>query len=333
LKFQIASEFAFYLINQIYININILKFNFLVDSNIDLLESKIDFLKNKLEYLNCNDSSDDQISNKCSKSHLKIKEDFKLKRCAILIPLFFHNSQFNILLTMRSRHLRSFGGELCFPGGQFDENVDNNFLDTALREANEEIGLTEDNVNIIYQLCPIITGAGYYVVPFIGLICNKSIETLEIINNLKLNPDEVEAIVSMETNYLTDQIETKLVSFQHETSKNLNNLQKDELEELIKDSNSNIVNLKNYKPFYIQLETTEHSSCVKDKNDIPNVIYGYNSCLIILITSLIVENKLLIEKIQTILGSNAADYYQKHKLIMYLYLRNSLEKNKKSSKL
>ena len=54
-----------------------------------------------------------------------------LVRCAILILLFRKNNQFHILFTVRSMKLKSFPGEICFPGGKFDPTIDNSLEETA----------------------------------------------------------------------------------------------------------------------------------------------------------------------------------------------------------
>ena len=88
-----------------------------------------------------------------------------------MIPLFLHDNEAFVLLTKRADHLNSHGGEVCFPGGKFDEE-DSDLLNTALREAEEEIGLKPSNVEILSELFPIRSKSGIAVYSFVGVIKN-----------------------------------------------------------------------------------------------------------------------------------------------------------------
>ena len=59
-----------------------------------------------------------------------------------------------ILFIKRAEHLRNHAGEVSFPGGKFDKNADKNLTDTAIREAKEEIGITNDRFRITGKLPP-----------------------------------------------------------------------------------------------------------------------------------------------------------------------------------
>ncbi|KAM7002141.1 LOW QUALITY PROTEIN: peroxisomal coenzyme A diphosphatase NUDT7 [Tautogolabrus adspersus] len=78
-----------------------------------------------------------------------------LPKASVLIPLFVKNGQLFTLLTLRSKELRTSAGEVCFPGGKRDPS-DRDDVDTALREAEEEIGLPPDDVEVVCRLFPII---------------------------------------------------------------------------------------------------------------------------------------------------------------------------------
>lgn len=59
------------------------------------------------------------------------------------------------LYLFRDLQLRTSGGEVCFPGGKRDP-ADRDEVDTALREAEEEIGLSPDSVQVVCRLLPVI---------------------------------------------------------------------------------------------------------------------------------------------------------------------------------
>ncbi|MDB5935867.1 MAG: CoA pyrophosphatase [Massilia sp.] len=88
---------------------------------------------------------------------------------AVLIPLVDRPGGLTMLLTRRTDHLSSHAGQISFPGGRAEE-VDASPFDTALREAQEEIGLDPRQVDIIGRLPDYLTGTGYHVVPVVALL-------------------------------------------------------------------------------------------------------------------------------------------------------------------
>jgi 8-oxo-dGTP pyrophosphatase MutT (NUDIX family) len=88
---------------------------------------------------------------------------------AVLVPLFLRDGGLHAVLTRRRGDLRRHAGEVSFPGGRQDAGED--LLTTALREAEEEVGLPRDAVEVVGALQPTPTIAtGYAVYPFVGLI-------------------------------------------------------------------------------------------------------------------------------------------------------------------
>ena len=89
---------------------------------------------------------------------------------AVLVPLYIDGGELHAVFTKRREDLRRHPGEISFPGGRQDE-ADADLELTALREAEEEIGLPADAVEIVGALQPTPTIAtGYAVYPFVGLI-------------------------------------------------------------------------------------------------------------------------------------------------------------------
>jgi 8-oxo-dGTP pyrophosphatase MutT (NUDIX family) len=88
---------------------------------------------------------------------------------AVLVPLYLDGAALHAVLTRRRDDLRRHAGEISFPGGRQDEGEDLRL--TALREAEEEIGLEPGDVELIGALQPTPTIAtNYAVYPFVGLI-------------------------------------------------------------------------------------------------------------------------------------------------------------------
>ncbi len=91
---------------------------------------------------------------------------------AVLVPLFLapHGDEPHVVLTRRRADLRRHAGEISFPGGRHDAE-DASLTDTALREAEEEIGLPRAQVTLLGELPPTSTFVtGYVIHPFVGTI-------------------------------------------------------------------------------------------------------------------------------------------------------------------
>jgi coenzyme A diphosphatase NUDT7 len=70
---------------------------------------------------------------------------------AVLIPLVFIKMEYHFLFEKRSASIRQ-GGEICFPGGEIDFDIDRSFEETAIRETVEELGISKDNIEKIGSL-------------------------------------------------------------------------------------------------------------------------------------------------------------------------------------
>ncbi|XP_054631573.1 peroxisomal coenzyme A diphosphatase NUDT7 [Dunckerocampus dactyliophorus] len=92
-----------------------------------------------------------------------------LNKASVLVPLFVRSGKLYTLMTQRSKQLRTSGGEVCFPGGKKDP-CDKDEVDTALREAQEEIGVHPGDVHVICTLHPIISKNNLLVTPVVGFI-------------------------------------------------------------------------------------------------------------------------------------------------------------------
>jgi 8-oxo-dGTP pyrophosphatase MutT (NUDIX family) len=88
---------------------------------------------------------------------------------AVLVALYLDDGELHAIFTRRRRDLRSHPGEISFPGGRRDDGE--TLAQTALREAEEEIGLARDEVRLLGALTPVATIAtNFAVYPFVGMI-------------------------------------------------------------------------------------------------------------------------------------------------------------------
>jgi len=100
---------------------------------------------------------------------------------AVLAPVIERENAHHLLFIKRSEDLGEHPGQMSFPGGG-TEPVDEDLADTALREANEEIGLERSEATLVGRLDDIRTVTEYAVTPFVGTIRDR-----------EYTPDGVEA--------------------------------------------------------------------------------------------------------------------------------------------
>ena len=95
--------------------------------------------------------------------------DSDLMPAAVLILLYAKNGSFHVLLNKRSELVEYHKGEISFPGGARDPE-DRDFVDTALRETEEEMGVSRGDITILGQLDDIITRTNFGVRVYVGTI-------------------------------------------------------------------------------------------------------------------------------------------------------------------
>lgn len=121
---------------------------------------------------------------------------------SVLVPLVVrptHPGEPSVLLTLRTQHLKAHAGQVSFPGGR-QEPFDADVVATALREAEEEVGLPPERVEVIGQLPPYITGTGFVVTPVVGLVQAAPHESLSL--DLTPDPGEVAAVFEVPLSFL-----------------------------------------------------------------------------------------------------------------------------------
>lgn len=120
-----------------------------------------------------------------------------MRRAAVLILFVCKDDQWNLLFTRRTDSVQHHRGQVAFPGGGF-EDQDLSLEETALREAEEEIGIHRDWVEIWGKMDDMVTISNYVVTPVIGHLHH-------IPNQFQLSQDEVDRVFLIPINWLSDE--------------------------------------------------------------------------------------------------------------------------------
>lgn len=115
-------------------------------------------------------------------------------QAAVLLPLVMHERP-TLLLTQRTAHLSTHSGQIALPGGKLDEG-DADAIAAALRETQEEIGLSPERVEVLGTLPVYVTGTAFIVTPVVGLVQPGF--------TLQPNPYEVDEVFEVPLDFLMD---------------------------------------------------------------------------------------------------------------------------------
>ncbi len=102
-------------------------------------------------------------------AEIPIKPETRLKNAAVLVPLTYILDEWHLLFTRRTDRVESHKGQVSFPGGASDEG-EITPEETALREAEEEIGMKPADVRVLGRLSQLITISSFRVSPIVGVI-------------------------------------------------------------------------------------------------------------------------------------------------------------------
>ncbi len=119
------------------------------------------------------------------------------RNASVLIPLFEQNNETYIVFIRRASSLRAHSGEIAFPGGAMDES-DASPIVTALREAQEEIGLAPSRVEVLGLMSPVFTVvSNFLITPVVAYLPSGP-------GSLQLQASEVAEIIFLPLQGLTD---------------------------------------------------------------------------------------------------------------------------------
>jgi 8-oxo-dGTP pyrophosphatase MutT (NUDIX family) len=136
-----------------------------------------------------------------------------LRPAAVLVPLFQKNRKTHILLTKRTDRVEHHKGQISFPGGAY-HSEDPDYLTTALRETEEEIGIEMEAVEILGELDHMVTLSNFRICPYVGVIPYPY--------PFKLSAFEVERLIELPLDYLLGKAEFKEASFTYKGQSSIN---------------------------------------------------------------------------------------------------------------
>ena len=97
-----------------------------------------------------------------------VHTEWEARPAAVLVPLYLDAGEWHVLFTLRTHLVETHKGQVSFPGGRVDPE-DTSRVDTALREAEEEIGLRRGDVTVLGQLDGLLTVTQYHITPIVGV--------------------------------------------------------------------------------------------------------------------------------------------------------------------
>ena len=115
--------------------------------------------------------------------------DMSFQNSSVLILLYPHNNELYVVFMKRTMDNTPHSGQISFPGGRFEPG-DNSLQDTALRETEEELGISASEIEILGHLTPLqIQVSNMEVTPFIGVSYKKPL--------FIPNPEEVDYLIEV----------------------------------------------------------------------------------------------------------------------------------------
>jgi 8-oxo-dGTP pyrophosphatase MutT (NUDIX family) len=124
-----------------------------------------------------------------------VKAEWDARPAAVLIPIYKDDDGWHIVYTRRTEQVENHRGQVSFPGGLVEDG-DDSAMDTALREAEEEIALRRESVKILGSLDTLLTITQFRIIPFVGQIPWPY--------QFDPSPDEVAHVFSVPMQWLMD---------------------------------------------------------------------------------------------------------------------------------
>ncbi|RBP66663.1 NUDIX domain-containing protein [Alkalibaculum bacchi] len=115
---------------------------------------------------------------------------------SVLVPIIQVKGELHLLFQVRSNRIRRQPGEISFPGGKIER--DETPKEACIRETYEEMGICEEQIEIIGQLDHLLNHTNDMIYPFVGILDKVCVE------NIDFSKDEVEEIFTVPLQYFMD---------------------------------------------------------------------------------------------------------------------------------
>ena len=112
------------------------------------------------------------------------EDDYKF--FSVLVPVVRMRNGLHVLYEVRARHMTRQPGDVCFPGGEMETGE--TAMECALRETCEDTGINQSRISVVNQLDTIYTYSNFLMYSFLGIMEEEALD------DLKLNPDEVDEV-------------------------------------------------------------------------------------------------------------------------------------------
>ena len=122
---------------------------------------------------------------------------------AVLVALVQRDAGLTVLLTQRTAHLVHHPGQISFPGGRLEPADEGDPVVCALRETEEEVGLSPEGVVVLGRLDDYVTGTGFVITPVVGMARPPQ--------SYLPDPFEVAEVFEVPLNFLADSANYRLV--------------------------------------------------------------------------------------------------------------------------
>ena len=136
-----------------------------------------------------------QLSARLNARTIGVRAEWQARPAAVLTPLYYYEDRWHLLFTQRTNNLEEHRGQVSFPGGSVDPN-DKDRIETALREAEAEIGLERDDVEVLGVLDELITVTQWRITPVVA--------SFPYPYDLVVNPDEADSAFGVPLQWLAD---------------------------------------------------------------------------------------------------------------------------------
>ncbi len=106
-----------------------------------------------------------------SPERISMHHEFFVNSAIVFLIIPYDDKPYDLVLIRRTKQINDkHSGEMSFPGGKFDPYLDKSYLDTALRELEEELGISKENVKILGCIDDHLTPKGFIITAFVACI-------------------------------------------------------------------------------------------------------------------------------------------------------------------